>query len=485
MRLIDLLEDERADMHRLTDIEITGLTADSRAVEPGYLFAAFPGAMTDGRRFIDDAIGRGAAAVLAPIGTDLNQDSVQLVTDSNPRQRFAKMAARFFGHQPETVVAVTGTNGKTSVSQFVHQIWTHAGRTSAAFGTLGVVSKSGSTAGTLTTPDPVSLHETLAQLDDQGIDNVAMEASSHGLDQYRLDGVKVCAAGFTNLSRDHLDYHGSMDNYFAAKLRLFTDVLSSGGVAVVNADSSESDAIIAACSLKGHRVITFGNKGDTLGLQSSRPGAGGQDLQLIVNGKAERMFLPLVGHFQAMNALCAAGLAMATGVDTDVVLDALSNLKSVPGRMDYVGSRQNGASVYVDYAHTPAALATALEALRPHTENQLAIVFGAGGDRDQGKREPMGRAATAADRIYVTDDNPRTESPEHIRAAVLKGCPDAIEIGDRARAVDQAVKSLTGGDVLLIAGKGHETGQIVGTKTLPFDDREVAQQSLIIADQNE
>lgn len=466
-------------MLRLTDLNITGLTANSQSVEPGFLFAALPGTKVDGRAYIAEAVERGARAVLAPDGTAFESKDVQLITNANPRRLFAQLAAKYFVTQPETAVAITGTNGKTSVAQFVRQIWQYAGHEAAALGTLGVVSGVSSEAGSLTTPDPVTLHKLLADLAERGVDHLALEASSHGLDQYRLDGVKVSAAAFTNLSRDHLDYHSTMSAYLAAKIRLFSEVLVPGGVAVLNADAAESADIKEACAVQGHSVITYGREGDAIRLVNTTPVAHGQRLDLLLHGKPEQVVLPLAGAFQTMNALCATGLALATGVTPSKVLEALSQLDGVPGRLELIGSRENGATVFVDYAHTPAALTTALQALRPHTDGKLSVVFGAGGDRDLGKRPLMGEAASAAaDIVYVTDDNPRSEDPSRIRAEVLAGCSDAIEIGDRADAIGSAISGLQEGDVLLVAGKGHETGQIIGDTILPFDDRDVSRSAL-------
>lgn len=469
------MEDTGTTMQRLKDLNITGLTADSRAVEPGFLFAALPGTHEDGRAYIADAVDRGAAAILAPDGTACDTDNVQLITDTNPRKLFARLASRYFKIQPEITVAITGTNGKTSVAQFARQIWSLSGHNAAALGTLGVVSDALQTPGNLTTPDPVSLHKLLADIAKQGIDHLALEASSHGLDQFRLDGVKVCAAAFTNLSRDHLDYHASMEAYLEAKARLFSDVLVSGGVAVLNADIEQRKFLEEVCAGRGHSVITYGLLGDSIRLIRSSPTSRGQLLDLEVFGKAERIELPLAGAFQAMNALCASGLALATGISTEDVLQSLEQLSSVPGRMELAGQRNNGAAVYVDYAHTPDALSTALEALRPHTSHKLSVVFGAGGDRDKGKRALMGKAAAGlSDNVFVTDDNPRSEDPSVIRKDVLVGCPDAYEIGNRGDAIEAALSQLASGDVLLIAGKGHETGQIVGDTVLPFNDREIS-----------
>lgn len=479
VRLSELLEDSGTDMLRLTDLNITGLTADSQSVEPGFLFAALPGTKVDGRAYISEAVQRGAKAVLAPDGTALDAEDVQLITNANPRRLFAQLAAKYFITQPETAVAITGTNGKTSVAQFVRQIWQHCGYEAAALGTLGVVSNDGTDSGSLTTPDPVTLHKLLADLAGRGIDHLALEASSHGLDQYRLDGVKISAAAFTNLSRDHLDYHGTMDAYLAAKVRLFSDVLMPGGVAVLNADEVECAKIKQACTARDHSIITYGYAGDAIRLLETSPTTHGQHLDLLIHGKIEQVTLPLVGHFQTMNALCAAGLALATGLTPEHVVDALTELTGVPGRLELIGMRANGGSVFVDYAHTPSALTTALEALRPHTSGKLVVVFGAGGDRDTGKRPLMGEAAnTAADQVYITDDNPRSENPQDIRSEILSGCTDAIEIAGRAEAINVAVSSLEAGDVLLVAGKGHETGQIIGDTVLPFDDRDVSRSAL-------
>jgi UDP-N-acetylmuramoyl-L-alanyl-D-glutamate--2,6-diaminopimelate ligase len=466
-------------MLRLTDLNITGLTADSQSVEPGFLFAALPGTKVDGRAYIAEAVERGARAILAPDGTAIESEDVQLITNANPRRLFAQLAAKYFVAQPETAVAITGTNGKTSVAQFVRQIWQHAGHEAAALGTLGVVSGAGSESGSLTTPDPVTLHKLLAGLVERGVDHLALEASSHGLDQYRLDGVKISAAAFTNLSRDHLDYHGTMGAYLTAKIRLFSEVLIPGGVAVLNADEAECADIKDACATQGHSIITYGRAGDAIRLVDTTPVAHGQRLDLLLHGKSEQIILPLAGSFQTMNALCAACLALATGVTPTKVLEALSQLEGVPGRLELAGSRENGASVFVDYAHTPAALTTALHALRPHTSGKLSVVFGAGGDRDSGKRPLMGEAASAsADIVYVTDDNPRSEDASQIRIEVLAGCSNAIEVADRATAIETAISNLDDGDVLLIAGKGHETGQIIGDTVLPFDDREVSRSAL-------
>ncbi len=485
MRLSDLLQEQGMDPRALKDMDITGLTADSRAVQPGFLFAALPGAKADGRTYIEEAVKRGASAVLAPPGTDLaagrvdaKGSPVRLITDSNPRRRFALMAARFFGAQPETVAAVTGTNGKTSVAHFTQQLWTKLGLKAGYLGTLGAHGPGLSVDGSLTTPDPAKLHTLLADMTKAGITHLAMEASSHGLHQFRIDGVKVAVAGFTNMTRDHLDYHGSMAAYLAAKLRLFGDVLMDGGTAVLNADSSEFFAFETACRLRGHSVLSYGKAGTDIHIAGVTIEGDTQVLDLVVRAKAMRVRLPLAGTFQVSNALCALGFVIAAGADPVKAAQALEHLRGVPGRLEKAGSKDN-APIYVDYAHTPDALETVLNALRPHATGKLTVVFGCGGDRDKGKRRLMGEiAARVADAVYVTDDNPRTENPSTIRAEVMQGCPGATEIGDRTEAMRAAIDTLAKGDVLLVAGKGHETGQIVGTTVLPFNDAEVVRKIL-------
>ncbi len=469
------------DQRALKDLDITGLTADSRAVQPGFLFAALPGAKQDGRSYINEAVKRGATAVLAPPGTDLGpgrldakNKPVRLITDSNPRRRFALMAARFFGAQPDTIAAVTGTNGKTSVAHFTRQIWAQLGFKAGYLGTLGAFAPGMTIDGSLTTPDPAKLHTLLADMAAHGVTHLAMEASSHGLHQFRVDGVKIAIAGFTNMTRDHLDYHGSMAAYLAAKLRLFSDVMQEGGIAVLNADSSEFAAFEIACHLRGHRVLSYGKAGTALKLVNATIDGDSQILDLIVMEKTYRVRLPLAGTFQVSNALCALGFALAGGADPAAAVAALEHLEGVPGRLQRAGIKINGAPIYVDYAHTPDALETVLNALRPHATRKLAVVFGCGGDRDRGKRRLMGEiAARVADVAYVTDDNPRTEVAAAIRAEVMQGCPGATEIADRAEAIATAIQNLAPGDVLLVAGKGHETGQIVGTTVTPFNDVEV------------
>ncbi len=469
------------------DPDIAGMTSDSRAIEPGFLFAALPGARFDGRDFIADALAKGAAAVLAPAGTKLpdTASDIPLLPAENPRHQLAMLAARFFGGQPHFAAAVTGTNGKTSVAWFTRQIWEKLGHKSAAMGTLGTTAKDvkGSFARGLTTADPVALHRDLRGLADAGIDHVVMEASSHGLDQSRLDGVRFMAGAFTNLTRDHLDHHGTMEAYRAAKLRLFDSVLPADSVAVLNADSDEYPIFSSVAHARGLRVIGYGRATDDIRIEKIETRRDGQRLSLSLFGKHRDVVLALPGAFQARNALCALGIAIACGDDADAALAALPSLNSPPGRLQLAARRANNAPVYVDYAHTPDALASVLGALRPHTAGRLVVVFGCGGDRDKGKRPQMGSiAANLADRIVVTDDNPRSEVAATIRAEILAGCPDATEIGDRAEAIHHATRTLGADDVLVVAGKGHETGQIVGDRVHPFDDVEMVRAAVAALD---
>ena len=469
----------------LADPEIVGLTADSRQVKPGFLFAALRGVERDGRAFAGDAVAQGAVAILTddPAALALDPDisrRVAIISDANPQRRLALFAARFYGRQPRTIAAITGTNGKTSVAHFTREIWTASGYKAASLGTLGLISPAGRRVGALTTPDPVGLHRDLSELATRGIDHVAIEASSHGLAQFRLDGVRLAAAAFTNLTRDHLDYHGDMESYRAAKERLFTALLMPRGPAILNADSPEFARLANLCREHGHEVIAYGcAAGAELRVIDRVARPFGQRITADLFGGRHTIDLPLVGEFQAMNVLAALGLVVASGVAPEAALPALARLSGVPGRMQLVGESATGAPVFVDYAHTPDALASVLAALRPHAGGRLAIVFGAGGDRDRGKRPLMGRvAAELADRVYVTDDNPRSEPPAEIRRAIVAAAPHAIEIGDRRAAITAAIAELRRGDVLVIAGKGHESGQIVGSDILPFDDVAVAREAL-------
>ncbi|MFP4004662.1 MAG: UDP-N-acetylmuramoyl-L-alanyl-D-glutamate--2,6-diaminopimelate ligase [Alphaproteobacteria bacterium] len=452
--------------------EIEGLTPDSRHVREGWLFAAIPGTQADGARFIPDALEAGASAILTAEGVSLPRKSYAAhLTCANPRRALALMADRFFAAQPETVVAVTGTNGKTSVAGFVRQLWEALGIPAASLGTLGVIASGDAQPLPHTTPDAVVLHSLLAGLKARGFEHLALEASSHGLEQHRLDGVRVAAAAFTNLSRDHLDYHADEAAYLAAKLRLFTEVMAADGTAVLNADTDVFGPVAEAARARGLTVMDVGRTGTALRLAAQEPSVDGQRLSVETGGKAYEIRLPLVGAFQASNALLAAGLVIATGAEARDVLPCLEGLRGAPGRMEQVARTGNGASVVVDYAHTPDALKTVLEALRPHVRGQLAVVFGCGGDRDRGKRPEMGRvAAQLADRVIVTDDNPRTEDPAAIRREIMSACPGAREIGGRAAAIEEAITTLKEGDILVVAGKGHETGQIVGGTVHPFSD---------------
>ncbi|MGD9784724.1 MAG: UDP-N-acetylmuramoyl-L-alanyl-D-glutamate--2,6-diaminopimelate ligase [Hyphomicrobiaceae bacterium] len=463
---------------------VTGLSADSRVVAPGFVFAALPGSRTDGASFLNEAVARGAVAVIA--GRDTVVPStlpVPVLRTENPRRELALMAARFYPRQPETAVAVTGTSGKTSVADFTRQIFSAAGFAAASVGTIGVVRPEGAVYGSLTTPDPVSLHQTLEELAETGVTHLAVEASSHGLDQYRLDGVRLTAAAFTNLGRDHLDYHPSVEHYLRAKLRLFEALLRPGQTAVVNTDGAMSETVADAARARGLRVLLVGRSGNPLRLESSERDGFRQRLRIRHPGGTRSIVLPLIGGYQVENALVAAGLAMASGIPTLTALDALETLKGVPGRLEIVGEHR-GALVVVDYAHKPEALKAALDGVRPFVSGKLYCLFGCGGDRDRGKRPIMGGiAAEHADRVIVTDDNPRSEEPASIRTEILSGIPAGVqrrvkEIGDRRQAIDTSVAALKPGDVLVIAGKGHETGQIVGDKTLPFSDHEVAREAI-------
>ena len=467
----------------VADLEIAGLSADSRTIRPGFLFAALAGSRRDGRAFAMEAVSRGAVAILTDDVDALGlpperRESLAILVDANPHRRLALLAARFYGRQPRIVIAVTGTNGKTSVVHFVREMWTAMGFAAASLGTLGLVTAVEKRPGALTTPDPVALHCDLAALATKGIEHVAIEASSHGLHQCRLDGLAVAAAGFTNLTRDHLDYHSDMAHYRAAKERLFTSLLVPGGFAVLNADSGEFARLGVVCRERGHPVLAYGSDpAADLRFLSREPKGNNQALLLDICGHHHRLVLPLAGAFQAVNALAALGLVIATGSPAKVAIDALPQLTSVPGRLQFVAKGEEGGGIVVDYAHTPDALATVLATLRPHAPGRLIALFGCGGDRDTGKRSLMGRtAARLAERVYVTDDNPRDEAPEEIRRAILAGAPNAIEIGDRGEAIAVAIADTRPGDLLVIAGKGHETGQIIGDETRPFDDAAVIRQ---------
>ncbi|WP_293899120.1 UDP-N-acetylmuramoyl-L-alanyl-D-glutamate--2,6-diaminopimelate ligase [Phenylobacterium sp.] len=464
------------------DPEITGVTADSRKVKPGFLFAALPGSRADGAAFAAKAVEAGAAAVIAD--QDLNL-AVPTVICRDPRRGYALAAANFWGRQPQVCVAVTGTNGKTSVANFCRQIFAGAGHVSASMGTLGVtVSRPDRTHQQLTppgltTPDAGDVAELLMRMTQLGVTHFAMEASSHGIDQRRLDGVRLTAAGYLNLTQDHLDYHGTMESYRGAKLRLFEQLMPRGATAVLNADSEAFPFFAAASVVSGQRVMSVGETGQALRLLERVLLPEGQRLTIRAEGAIHEVRLPLAGGFQASNALIAAGLCRAAGMGLEAVFAGLETLQGAPGRMQRVGAGPRGGEAYVDYAHTPDGLATVLEALRPHTRGRLVVVFGAGGDRDRGKRPLMGQVASAlADVAIVTDDNPRSEVPAAIRAEVLVGAKAAREIGDRREAIRTAVAMLNDGDILVVAGKGHEQGQIVGDTVHPFDDVEETAKAL-------
>ena len=474
-RLGDILELKDAD-GELASRAIAGLAFDSRKTAPGDLFFALSGAKDDGLRHVGEALAKGAAAVVAECWTEIPEAAFVKVADA--RAALAHAAARFYPRQPETIVAVTGTSGKTSVAAFVRQIWRAVGYESASIGTLGVVSRPLTVYGSLTTPDPIALHELLDRLAASGVTHLAMEASSHGLDQKRLDGVRLAAGAFTNLTRDHMDYHGTVEDYLAAKLRLFRDLLPDGAPAVIDADSAIAPRVIAAARARGLEAVTVGRNGGTIRLVSAVRDRFSSILDLEFGGRRRRLTFPLPGDFQISNALVAAGLSIASGSEADAVFHALQELHGAPGRLERVGEVR-GAAVFVDYAHKPDALEKALAALRPFVRRRLVLVFGCGGDRDKGKRPLMGAIAQRlADLVFVTDDNPRSENPAEIRRAILAACPKAREIADRREAIRTAAALLRKGDLLLIAGKGHESGQIVGSKTLPFSDKDEARAAI-------
>jgi len=469
------------DMPDLPEMEIIGLSSDSRSIRKGYLFFAVPGTKFDGRDFIQDAVRHGARAIVVPSGTPVpsymtDSDDVAWIETENTRHLLAVTAARFYGQQPETIVAVTGTNGKTSTVTFARQMWQELGFRSASLGTLGLHGTTIHQPGSMTTPDPVRLHAQLADLAAAGIDHLAIEASSHGLDQHRLDGMGISAAGFTNITRDHLDYHGTMEEYANSKKYLFQHLLKASGVAVVNADTPEGEDIKKICQLRGVACWTYGYQGKELRLITREPQPMGQKVTLEIFGQEIDFILPLVGEFQLMNLLCATGLVLARCQKRlQEVIDILPHMHGVPGRLEYVAGHKEGAAVYVDYAHTPDALENVLKALRPHTKKMLVCVLGCGGNRDKGKRPQMGRiAAELADIVIITDDNPRNEDAAQIRAEIKQGAPQATEIANRAEAIRTGIKFCKSGDVLVIAGKGHEHGQIVGDTVEHFDDVEQA-----------
>lgn len=455
------------------EAEVRGIASDSRLVEPGFLFAALAGTKADGASFAAEAARRGAVAIIARNGSIPSGLDVPVLSVDDPRRALALASALFHGKQPDTMVAVTGTSGKTSVASFTRQIWTHAGFAAASIGTTGVTAPGRDEYGSLTTPDPIALHKLLAELAGEGVTHASMEASSHGLDQRRLDGVRLAAGGFTNLGRDHMDYHPTVEDYHAAKMRLFSGLLPKGAPAVIFADDPWSQPTIDAARNAGLDVLTVGRKGAFLELKRVEHERHRQRAEIGAGGTIHEIDLPLAGDFQISNALVAAGLAIATGLKADAALAGLERLKGASGRLELVGSTPHGAPVYVDYAHKPDALENVLKAVRPFTTGRVVVVFGCGGDRDRGKRPIMGEIATRlADVVIVTDDNPRSEEPASIRAAIMDAAPGATEIGDRRQAIRHAVSSLHAGDTLIVAGKGHEEGQTIGSVTLPFSDHQ-------------
>ena len=471
-RLSTLVPDSIDPAH---DRDVTGFALDHRKVAPGAVFGAFRGARVNGEDFISAAIASGAIAVVA--APDAKVDGVPHISAEEPRRLFAEIAAKFYAPYPATIVSVTGTNGKTSTVELTRQIWRMMGHSAASIGTLGVTTSVDQVSTGLTTPDVVTYLANLAGLAKEGVDHVAYEASSHGLAQFRAEGPRVAAAAFTNLSRDHLDYHGTMDDYFAAKMRLFDEVVAEDGAAVIWADDAKSDEVIAHARGRGLRLLTVGDRGETLRLVSRRPTQLGQTLLIEAAGAQHKIDLPLIGAYQAANALVAAGLVLATGGELAAVLGLLARVQPVRGRLERAVITRAGAPVYVDYAHTPDGLRAAIDALRPHVGGRLITVFGAGGDRDAGKRPLMGNVASEmSDLVIVTDDNPRGEDPQAIRTAIMAGAPGATEIGGRRDAIAAAIAEAGPNDIVLLAGKGHEQGQIIGDRVLPFDDVTVARE---------
>jgi UDP-N-acetylmuramoyl-L-alanyl-D-glutamate--2,6-diaminopimelate ligase len=476
-RLGSLIEelDVEVDGDAGLDTSVTGFAIDNRKVAPGTVFGAFQGLRVNGEVYIPDAVKAGAIAVVAR--PEAKVEGAVHIAHPNPRRLFALLAARYFSPFPDVTVAVTGTNGKTSTVELTRQLWRMLGHKSASIGTLGVTTSVDQVSTGLTTPDIVTFLSNMSGLRREGITHAAFEASSHGLAQYRTEGLPVVAGGFTNLSRDHLDYHGDMDSYFEAKMRLFDEVVAPDGAAVIWADDEWSDKVIERVTKRGLRLLSVGVKGQALRLANRTPTQLGQALEIEADGKIHKVNLPLIGAYQAANALTAAGLVVATGGDIAKVLELLSRVQPVRGRLERAVISRAGAPVYVDYAHTPDGLRAAIEALRPHTKGRLIALFGAGGDRDAGKRPLMGKVATElADHVIVTDDNPRSEDPSVIRSAVMAGAPGAEEIGGRRAAIAAAIAQAGADDIVLLAGKGHEQGQIIGDRVLPFDDVTVARE---------
>lgn len=463
------------------DLEISGIASDSRAVATGFLFAALDNGVDNGNAYIPQAINKGATAIVCKDACMKKNypDTVFIETD-NPNKIFARMVARFYDGQPRHIAAITGTNGKTSIADFIRQMIVADGKNAASIGTLGLIKNNNTPAAYVnTTPGAITLHKDMQRLVQEGFDYLAIEASSHGICQYRIGGINIQVAGFTNLTQDHLDYHQTMENYYEAKKLLFTDIMAHGGTVVLNADIDVYKDLEKACSKSGHKVISYGRNGKEIRLLNAQPLSNGQSLDIDYFGKKRNIFIPLAGNFQAMNVLCALGMAGALTGMPEEMLKYASGLRGAKGRLQYIGATGKGGAVYVDYAHTPDALENVISAMRPHTENKLHILFGCGGDRDRTKRPIMGQIAQKdADAVYVTDDNPRTENAEDIRKQVMAGCPRAYNIGDRERCIEFAMKQLEKGDVLIVAGKGHETGQYVNGKILPFNDEETIKKYL-------
>ncbi|HEX4408212.1 MAG TPA: UDP-N-acetylmuramoyl-L-alanyl-D-glutamate--2,6-diaminopimelate ligase [Xanthobacteraceae bacterium] len=478
MKLRDIAPPDADYDARFADWDVGVVTADSREVKRGDIFVAIAGGKADGLGFVDAAVAAGATAIVAERAPAVLPPDIAFIRVTNVRRALALMAAKIYPRQPGTIAAVTGTSGKTSVAAFTRQIWNALGLSAASIGTVGIVSPRGEIYGSLTTPDPVALHRSVDKLAGDGVTHLAIEASSHGLDQYRLDGLRLAVGGFTNITRDHLDYHPDFEAYLAAKLRLFGELLAPGAPAVIDADHEHAGRVVAAAQSRGLRVITVGRRGTAIKLVDAAADGFAQTLRLEHDGKTYPVRLPLVGEFQIENVLVASGMVIATGSPAAPVFAALEHLIGAKGRLERVGESR-GAQIFVDYAHKPDALAKALEALRPYVSGKLVVVFGAGGDRDRGKRPLMGAvAAEKADRIIVTDDNPRSEDAALIRAAILAAAPGATEIGDRGTAIRQAITDLNKGDVLLVAGKGHETGQIIGDRVIEFSDHDAVATTL-------
>lgn len=459
-----------------SDLEISGIASDSRAVEKDYLFAALDNGVDNGNAYISHAIINGASVIVCKNAANKKEypDTIFIETE-NPNKVFSRMVAKFYDGQPRHIAAITGTNGKTSIADFIRQMLVADGKNAASIGTLGLIKNNSAPAAYVnTTPGAITLHKDMQRLVQEGFDYLAIEASSHGICQYRVGGINIQVAGFTNLTQDHLDYHKTMENYYEAKKLLFTDIMAKGGTVVLNADIDVYEDLSKVCKKASHKIISYGHNGEDIRLLSAEPLPHGQNIKIRYFGKEHELFIPLAGNFQAMNILCALGMAGALTGKPEEMLKYVSGLKGAKGRLQYIGTTAKGGAVYVDYAHTPDALENVISAMRPHTDGKLHILFGCGGDRDKTKRPIMGQIAQEeADIVYVADDNPRTENAEDIRKQIMTGCPCAYNIGDRERTIEFAMKQLDKGDILIVAGKGHETGQYVNGKILPFNDEEI------------